>query len=185
MHPGLNLALSNATQTDCDLKWRGRTMRRIVEMMKSISNQVPESPDSPVTKGSNNHQPVAEYDRLPQRVCSTGDRNASSLRNGTSVGQNSRSINRICIAVWLSAKEAASKLSCSTDTIERRAIPWQENAVQHKIRFKFLVLDEGAEPTRRYFEADVEALLFTPNVLPAASRRRLISKFVRRASSVV
>lgn len=83
---------------------------------------------------------------------------------------------RINVAVWLSAKEAAKKLSVSTDTIERRAIPWQDTGEPHKVRYKYLVLDEGAEPVRRYYESDVEALLCEPKRLPAACRMRLAPK---------
>src|SRR5712691_11157499 len=54
--------------------------------------------------------------------------------------------NRIEVTVWLSAKEAAKKLSVSTDTIERRAIPWQDAGAPYKVRYKLLVLDESAEP---------------------------------------
>ena len=32
-------------------------------------------------------------------------------------------VNRINVTIWLSAKEAAKKLTVSTDTIERRAVP--------------------------------------------------------------
>jgi hypothetical protein len=83
---------------------------------------------------------------------------------------------RIKVAVWLSAKEAAKKLSVSTDTIERRAIPWQDAGESHKVRYKYLVLDEGADPVRRYYESDVEALLYEPKRLPAACRMRLAPK---------
>jgi hypothetical protein len=87
--------------------------------------------------------------------------------------------NRIKVTVWLSAKEAAKKLSVSTDTIERRAIPWQDAGEPYKVRYKYLVLGEGAEPVRRYFEPDVEALLCEPKQLPAASRARLVPEYVR------
>ena len=85
---------------------------------------------------------------------------------------------RINVTVWLSAKEAAKKLSVSTDTVERRATPWQDAGERYKVRYKYLVLDEGAEPVRRYYEPDVEALLCEPKQLPAASRARLVPKYV-------
>jgi len=87
-------------------------------------------------------------------------------------------VGRINLNVWLSAKEAAKKLSVSTDTIERRAIPWQDAGEPYKVRYKYLVLSEGAEPVRRYYEPDVEALLCEPKQLPAASRARLVPKYV-------
>ncbi len=72
------------------------------------------------------------------------------------------SANRINVTVWLSAKEAAKKLSVSTDTIGRRAIAWQESPERYKVRYKYLVLDQDAEPVRRYYEPDVEAMLCDP-----------------------
>ena len=66
---------------------------------------------------------------------------------------------RINVAIWLSAKEAAKKLSVSTDTVERRAIAWQDPPERYKVRYKYLVLDEDAQPIRRYYEPDVEAPL--------------------------
>ena len=85
-------------------------------------------------------------------------------------------VDRINITVWLSAKEAAKKLSVSTDTIERRAILWQDAGERYKVRYKYLVLDEGGEPVRRYYEPDVEALLCEPKRLSAACRMRLAPK---------
>ncbi len=52
--------------------------------------------------------------------------------------------------------------SGSVDTIERRSIPWQEEAVIGKLRFKLLRLGEDTRQERRYFEPDVEALLVRP-----------------------
>jgi hypothetical protein len=60
---------------------------------------------------------------------------------------------------WLSRKEVAKKISVSVDTVERRAVPWQDQRVPLKIRFKLLKLAEDTRQERRYFEADVEALL--------------------------
>lgn len=138
-------------------------------------------------KSSSNDEGAPVIERNADQPChrtgSANGRTDTLSRNGSS-RQNAQSINRLDITIWLSPKEAAKKLSCSTDTIERRAIPWQENAVRYKIRFKLLVLDEGGEPTRRYFEPDLEALLIAPNVLPMPSRRRLIPRFVRAGSAV-
>ena len=91
-------------------------------------------------------------------------------------------VNRINVTIWLSAKEAAKKLSVSTDTIERRAIPWQDAGEPYKVRYKYLVLGEGAEPVRRYYEPDVEALLCEPKRLPATSQRRLAPRRLQPAS---
>jgi hypothetical protein len=91
---------------------------------------------------------------------------------------------RINVTVWLSAKEAAKKLSVSTDTIERRATPWQDAGEPYKVRYKYLVLGEGAEPVRRYYEPDVEALLCEPKRLPTTSRVRLVPKRSQHASEI-
>ena len=60
---------------------------------------------------------------------------------------------------WLSRKGAAEKLDVSVDTIERRAIPWQDEPVPGKLRYKCLKLGEETRQDRRYCEEDLEALL--------------------------
>ena len=60
---------------------------------------------------------------------------------------------------WLSRREAARKISVSTDTIERRSVPWRPEPVPGKLRYKLLKLGEDTWRERRYFEPDVEALL--------------------------
>ncbi len=110
-------------------------------------------------------------------------RGGITIRSETEIGMSktsgiTSSASRINITIWLSAKEAAKKLSVSTDIIERRAIPWQDASEPYKVRYKYLVLGEGAEPVRRYYEPDVEALLCEPKQLPAASRARLVPKYV-------
>ena len=60
---------------------------------------------------------------------------------------------------WLSRKGAAEKLNVSVDTIERRAIPWQDDPVPGKLRYKCLKLGEETRQDRRYCEEDLEALL--------------------------
>ncbi|MBI3851485.1 MAG: hypothetical protein HY298_14600 [Verrucomicrobia bacterium] len=71
------------------------------------------------------------------------------------------STNRITITIWLSAKEAAKKLSVSTDTIGRRAIEWQESPERYKVRYKYLVLDKGAEPPRSACVGELSASQFS------------------------
>ena len=44
------------------------------------------------------------------------------------------------------------------------------------MRYKYLILDDGAEAVRRFYEPDVEALLCEPKRLPTASRARLVPK---------
>ena len=60
---------------------------------------------------------------------------------------------------WLSRKGAAEKLNVSVDTIERRAIPWQDDPVPGKLRYKCLKLGEETRQDRRYCEEDLQALL--------------------------
>jgi hypothetical protein len=60
---------------------------------------------------------------------------------------------------WLSRREAARKISVSVDTIEHRSVPWQEEPVPGKLRYKLLKLGEDTRQERRYFEPDIEALL--------------------------
>ena len=60
---------------------------------------------------------------------------------------------------WLSRKGAAEKLDVSVDTIERRAIHWQDEPVPGKLRYKYLKLGEETRQERRYCEEDLEALL--------------------------
>ena len=61
--------------------------------------------------------------------------------------------------IWLSRREAARKISVSVDTIERRSLPWQDDPVPGKLRYKLLKLGEDTWMERRYFEPDVEAFL--------------------------
>lgn len=62
-------------------------------------------------------------------------------------------------ADWRSRSGAADFLDVSTDTIERRAVPWQDEPVPGKIRFKLLRLGEDTRQERRYYQQDLEALL--------------------------
>jgi integrase len=57
-------------------------------------------------------------------------------------------------------------IDVSTDTILRRAVPWQPEPVRHRIRYKLLVLDTGTRQERRYFASDVESLL-SANPVPS------------------
>jgi hypothetical protein len=90
---------------------------------------------------------------------------------------------RIQWNIWLSRREAAAKVGVSPDTIERRGIEWQAEAVAHRIRYRFLVLDENTTPERRYYEPDVEALICAREHLPQAARLRLAPKFLLLAAT--
>lgn len=63
------------------------------------------------------------------------------------------------LKIWLSASAAAEFLDVSTDTIHRRAVPWQDSRMPGRIRFMLLRLGEGTRMERRYHKPDIEALL--------------------------
>lgn len=65
-------------------------------------------------------------------------------------------------ARWVKGKSLAAFLDVSRDTIERRAVPWQESPVPHRFRFKLLQLDATTPPERRYFLRDAEQCLQDP-----------------------
>lgn len=78
---------------------------------------------------------------------------------------------------WLSRKDAAKKIGVSVQTIQRRAIAWDDNGgfIPGKVRFKFLKLDDDTRQERRYYEPDVEALLVTPQPFERPAARSLIA----------
>jgi hypothetical protein len=63
--------------------------------------------------------------------------------------------------IWLSRKEAAAKISVSTETIDRRALAWQKEPMANRIRYKLLKLGDDTRKQRRYYEPDIEAMLVT------------------------
>lgn len=63
---------------------------------------------------------------------------------------------------WLSRKETAKQLAKSVDTVSRWAVPWSNDFVEGKIRWKWLVLDAGGRKLRRYFRPDVAVMLPMP-----------------------
>jgi hypothetical protein len=63
---------------------------------------------------------------------------------------------------WLPKTTAAEVIGVSTDTIDRRSIPWQDEPEPFKIRYKLLRLGPANQPFRRFCEADVIALLVNP-----------------------
>lgn len=75
---------------------------------------------------------------------------------------------------WLSRNEAADLIQMSIDIVERRGIPWQEEPLKYKIRYKVLKLDEGTRGLRRYFRADIEALIEIPTK-PVGRARKLFA----------
>ena len=77
----------------------------------------------------------------------------------------------------LSRKDAAKKIGVSVQTIQRRAIAWDDDVgfIPGKVRFKFLKLDDDTRQERRYYEPDVEALLVTPPAFERPAARSLIA----------
>lgn len=75
---------------------------------------------------------------------------------------------RLCGATqWLSAQHAAAAIDVSTDSIERRAVPWDPDLPNNgynegKVRYKELGLNVGKKGDRRYYAPDVFELLKTP-----------------------
>ena len=67
--------------------------------------------------------------------------------------------------MWLSRKEAAKQFFISVDSVRRRAIPWDDDFVEEKIRWKWLVLDANGRKLRRYFRPDVAATTPKPQPL--------------------
>lgn len=87
--------------------------------------------------------------------------------------------------IWLSRKAAARQISRSGDTVKRRGIPWRDDFIEGKLRWKWLELDESTRKQRRYFESDVEAMLATRRPLePLDSNVWLKRKVAARKISV-
>jgi hypothetical protein len=65
---------------------------------------------------------------------------------------------------WAKCSTLALLLDFSTDTIERAAVPWDDDLgyVPYKIRYREAVLRKGARPRRRYYVPDGMALLRNP-----------------------
>lgn len=84
---------------------------------------------------------------------------------------------------WMQAKSCGDTLDFAPITIIRRGVPWQEDPVPFRIRWKYLFLDEGVRPYRRYFAPDVEAFasnspekrptLYVPVLLDPVPRGRV------------
>ncbi len=65
--------------------------------------------------------------------------------------------------MWLSGKDSGIYLGLQRDAIERRGIPWQDDPVPYKIRYKTLRLDPETKERRRYYRPDLDALLHSPS----------------------
>src|ERR1700690_711991 len=66
--------------------------------------------------------------------------------------------------VWVKCVTVADYLDVSRDTIERRAIEWDDKVgyVPHRFRYRLIELNEGKPGQRRYYFADAEAFLRNP-----------------------
>lgn len=69
--------------------------------------------------------------------------------------------------LWMSGKDAGLFVGRSRDAVEKRAVPWVEEYIPKKIRYKFQQMDEGGEIERRYYKPDLEGWLSIP---PGGSR---------------
>jgi hypothetical protein len=59
------------------------------------------------------------------------------------------------VAMWLGAKEAGRYIGFSADWVEVRAMPWESEPVDRRIRFK----RSKSDGRRRYYVPDLEAQL--------------------------
>jgi len=76
--------------------------------------------------------------------------------------------------MWMGATASARWIGVADDTIARRGIPWQDEFVPHRVRYKVLDLDPGTEGDRRYYLPDVETLLRHP--APRGGAAKMIPK---------
>ena len=80
--------------------------------------------------------------------------------------------------MWLSGKEAGEYIGMSRDYVEDRAVPWPDDDanVPYKVRYQYIVGKKGADPVRRYYRPDLDALIVKPSALrrgPVTLRPRL------------
>jgi hypothetical protein len=68
--------------------------------------------------------------------------------------------------VWLTRSAAAEYLGVSLATLDRMRVPWCEEAIRGKIRYK--IIGSGKRPMPRLFQADVEACVTAPSERRAA-----------------
>lgn len=64
--------------------------------------------------------------------------------------------------VWLGGKDAGLYIGRSRDAVEKRAIPWRDEYVEKKVRYKLLQMDADGETERRYFKPDLDKWLLIP-----------------------
>ena len=69
--------------------------------------------------------------------------------------------------MWLSGKEAGEYIGMSRDYVEDRAVAWPDDDayVPYKVRYQFIVGKKGADPVRRYYRPDLDALMVKPSTI--------------------
>lgn len=72
--------------------------------------------------------------------------------------------------VWLSGSQAAAYIGRSRDSIEKRALPWQDEYVEKRVRWVWSELDVDGEVERRYYKPDLDKLF----KLPPGSRSKIL-----------
>ncbi len=71
---------------------------------------------------------------------------------------------------WVSCKTLCDYLDISDETVRRCRIPWQDDPVPHRFRYKDMKLREDAEPEKRYWLEDAEAFLSQPAPTPQTKK---------------
>jgi hypothetical protein len=103
--------------------------------------------------------------RFPFIGSRPGPEDSGCCQTGPNIQRhNEATLKMETIRKWLSLGTAAEYLDCSPDTVCRRAIPWQEEGIRGRIRYKLLQLDQDKNKRRerRYFVEDLDALLVSP-----------------------
>jgi hypothetical protein len=63
---------------------------------------------------------------------------------------------------WVKCATVCNYLDISDDTVLRRAVPWQDDPIPFKFRYKEMTLDAGGKPEKRYWLPDVVGFLRHP-----------------------
>jgi hypothetical protein len=85
---------------------------------------------------------------------------------------------------WVKARTASQMWDLSRSAILRRALDWQDDYVPHRIRRKYLQLDDEGELAPRYYRPDVEALRNHPPTRESASRVPILNEGPPRAGNL-
>jgi hypothetical protein len=85
---------------------------------------------------------------------------------------------------WIKARTASQMWDLSRSAVQRRVLDWQDDYVPHRIRRKYLQLDDEGELARRYYRPDVEALRNHPPTREGASRVPFLNEGPPRAGNL-